>query len=112
MNGEHGEDLVLALRDFLDHVAILIDMLGFNCHVFDVRIDLVCELLAHIEHLALHDLASVNFLLALVLLLPKLHGFAFQHLRLSLLLLGLLGEDVFNLAANLLNLGIELCLLI
>ena len=50
---ECREDFVLALSDLLNHVAILTDVLNLNNRVFDVRIDLICELLSQVENFAL-----------------------------------------------------------
>ena len=108
LSGKRREDLVLALCDLLNHVAILIDVLGLDYRVFDVRIDLVRELLANVEQLALQDLAVVNFLLAVLFLASEFKCLTLHHLSLCLLLVGLLGDEVFNLVADLVTLKLEL----
>ena len=102
----------MALCDLLNHVAILIDVLSLDNRVWDVRIDLVRELLSQVEELALQDLSVVNFLLAVLFLASEFERFTLHHLSLCLLLVGLLGDEVFNLVADLVAFNLELCFLI
>ena len=109
---QRGEDLVLALCDLLNNVAILVDVLNFDNRVWDVWIDLVCELLSQVENLALQDLSLVNLFLARLFLTSKPKRLSLHHLSLCLLLVGLLRDEVFNLVADLVTLLLELCLLV
>ena len=80
--GECGEDLVLALCDLLNHVAILIDVLDLNDRVGDIRVDLVCELLSQVENLALQDLALVNLFFASFFLASEFKRLGLHNLSL------------------------------
>ena len=110
--GECGEDLVLALCDLLNHIAILIDVLNLDNRVWDIGVDLVSELLSQVENLALKDLALVNLVFARLFLASESERMSLHHLSLCLLLVGLLRDKVFNLVADLVTLLLELCLLV